>query len=604
MLILSTDFNPAKSTSMEIPTIVLNTHTSTNVLSIASNTPISTPHTPSTNIFTTPIIAAAAGAVALSVILLIIICCCCYLLKKRSKPMRKSNNVKLETTNAMTTGVSNKSFFVSSCSGTAFLPTDNPNVEETNINQYDYVHPSKQEEVGRKMSMGYVPEIYDDIGSKYVPEIYDDIKSKYVSEIYDDAEVIQASFVQRPYVTDDNHNTLDYPLYGNVPSMPSRLDKSHEVQKAVAITGPSSTPVYDNTPNLRTVPVLPPKPPKPSSCPVVYSEPVVPSDFISVRCTQVKGADDALQVYGPLYSIPTNMPEMPQGPVEITSDKIKERQELGTGKFGQVILATTNGLSLKDMRLCESDCNRDISILVAVRKLKLHPSKSQQEAFDKEVKFMSHLNHPNVARFIAVCYQDPAFIMMEYMEEGDLNQFLQEYSEIVPEPNTSVQIATSTVLYMASQIASAMKYLASLGFVHRDLACRNCFIGQRFAIKLADMGMNSLYQSHYYPIQGNRLLPIRWMATECFSGKFSEKSDVWAFGVTMWELFALAKDKPYPHLSDEEVIQNALRRGFRQFPSRFAACPLPVYEIMEKCWIIDMQQRVTFQEICQMLQSF
>ena len=97
------------------------------------------------------------------------------------------------------------------------------------------------------------------------------------------------------------------------------------------------------------------------------------------------------------------------------------------------------------------------------------------------------------------------------------------------------------------------------------------------------------------------MMPIRWMATECFSGKFSEKSDVWAFGVTLWELFSLAKQLPYPHLSDE-VIYNAMKREYRQFPVKPVACPQSVYEVMEICWALDMRQRATFQKLNRMLQ--
>ena len=332
------------------------------------------------------------------------------------------------------------------------------------------------------------------------------------------------------------------------------------------------------------------------TCPVfnvgIYSESINPLDFTYSKAGEEQG--DPLY-YAPIYPAPTVIPEGALQPVEVTNDNIKLKNELGTGQFGGVMLADTNGLSLKDLQLSKTDENRDISLLVAVKRLK---SQTQREAFDTEVKFMSQLKHPNMVCLLGVCYSDPAFIMMEYMEEGDLCQFLQGYSEIVKAPSNSTQIATSTVVYMAFQIASAMKYLSALGFVHRDLASRNCLIGKNAIIKVADLGVNmKLYQSNYYRIRGNKLLPIRWMATECFSGRFSEKSDIWAFGVTMWELFALAKRMPYPHLSDEEVIHNALKREYQQFPSRSAACPQTVYDIMEQCWVIDMNQRASFQEL-------
>ena len=336
----------------------------------------------------------------------------------------------------------------------------------------------------------------------------------------------------------------------------------------------------------------------------IVSESISPSDFTyghTQESKQMEEEDVDPQIYGPIYTVPTMLPNGFQEPLELTSGNINEIEELGIGQFGHVFLATTKGLSLQ---LAKADEDQGMSILVAVKKLKPNPSEIQQESFDKEVKFMSHLKHKNVVRILGVCNHHPAFIMMEYMEEGNLNKFLQKYSEVVEIPSSTTQISTSTVVYMASQIASAMKYLASLKFIHRDVATRSCLVGRNFAVKVADLGVNlKHYQSHYYQVQGNRLLPIRWMATECFSGKFSEKSDVWAFGVTMWELFALANDKPYPHLSDEEVIQNALKRRYHQFPSRSEACPLPVYEIMEKCWIIDMQQRVTFHDLHDMLQK-
>ena len=336
----------------------------------------------------------------------------------------------------------------------------------------------------------------------------------------------------------------------------------------------------------------------------IYSEAINPSDFTCGGGREMEKEEDVLQIYAPIYTDPTMLTEVFQPPVEVTSDNIQEVKDLGTGQFGQVVLAATNGLSLKDMRLSNRNDDRNISVFVAVKKLKSNASKPQREAFDKEVKFMSRLKHPNVVYFLGVCYDDPAFIMMEHMEEGDLNQFLQRYSEIVPilTPSDNTQIATSTVVNMASQIASAMQYLASLNFVHRDLASRNCLVGKDFTVKLSDFGMSrNLYGSHYYRIQGNAVLPIRWMATECFYGKFSEKTDVWAFGITMWELFTLAKEKPYPNLSDQEMINDAIKGAHRQLLPKPAACPQSVYRVMQQCWVNSSKTRATFQVLFEML---
>ena len=420
----------------------------------------------------------------------------------------------------------------------------------------------------------------------------------------------------KPVVTTTKASAVESPVYMSVRGEEQHytipeISTNAKVEKEVG----SAQLVYSGV-QQRKVPVVPPKS---SDLEMylathsafnegIYSESINPSDFMhgsSQESEEIEEKESNLQIFAPIHTVPTMLPEDYQQPVEVTSDSIKEREELGTGQFGQVVLATMSGLSLKDTQLSKTDDNQETSILVAVKKLKPNPLQVQQETFDKEVKFMSCLKHHNIVCALGVCYSDPAFIVMEYMEEGNLSQFLQRYSEIIPitTPSNNAQLTTPTVVHMASQIASAMQYLAGLTFVHRDLATRNCLVGTNFTVKVADLGVNvNLYRSHYYRVKGNMLLPIRWMATECFDGNFSEKSDVWAFGITMWELFTLAKEKPYPNLSDEEVIHNALKRKYHQFPSK--ACPQPVYEIMEKCWVIDLKQRATFQELHEMLQKY
>ena len=338
----------------------------------------------------------------------------------------------------------------------------------------------------------------------------------------------------------------------------------------------------------------------------IYSESINPSDFIAQQPEPEGESQCNPLIYAPIYPPFTVLPESFELPAEVNDRNIKEKFTLRTGHYGEVVLADTVGLSLKDMHLSKTETNKGVSITVAVKRLKLDATPAQRRAFETEAKFLSRLRHPNVVRLLGASYEDSAFIMMEYMKEGDLSLFLKKYSEVVSmaAPSSKLQITESTLVYMASQIASGMKHLAGLNFIHRDLATRNCLISKNFSVKVASLGVGrDIYQSHYFRVQGKTLLPIRWMATECFDGKFSEKSDVWAFGVTMWELFTLAKQLPYRHLSDEEVIHNSLKREHRQFPPQPRSCPQSVYEIMERCWVVDLNERITFRELYTLLQT-
>ena len=335
----------------------------------------------------------------------------------------------------------------------------------------------------------------------------------------------------------------------------------------------------------------------------VYSEPIQPSLFTDA--VEAPSDCEDLHPYAPVYTVSINLPESKEVLLKVFGNNIREIGELGLGLFGKVILAETVGLSAKDLRLSESDDDKSKSTLVTVKKLKPGAPNATKEAFEKEVNFMSRLTDKNVIRILGVCYEDTPFIMMEYMEKGDLNQYLQKFKTLsATDSEPQGQITTSTLVHISTQIASAMKYLASHNFVHRDLATRNCLVGPNYLVKISDFCMSrSLYDSHYYRIHGRFALPVRWMSFECFYGKFSQKSDVWAFGVTMWEIFALAKEQPYSDMSDKQIVEDALRGKNRKILSKPDMCPPEVYKIMLECWAHNSEQRATFQQLFQLLTS-
>ncbi|KAK7170862.1 hypothetical protein R3I94_000920 [Phoxinus phoxinus] len=270
------------------------------------------------------------------------------------------------------------------------------------------------------------------------------------------------------------------------------------------------------------------------------------------------------------------------------------KRELGEGAFGKVFLAECYNLSpTKD------------KMLVAVKTLK-DPTLTARKDFQREAELLTNLQHEHIVMFYGVCVDgDPLIMVFEYMKHGDLNKFLRAHGPdamilVDGQPmQSNGELGLSQMLHIGSQIAAGMVYLSSQHFVHRDLATRNCLVGNGLLVKIGDFGMSrDIYSSDYYRVGGHTMLPIRWMPPESIMyRKFSTESDVWSFGVIMWEVFTYGK-QPWFQLSNNEVIE-CITQG--RVLDRPRLCPKEVYDLMLGCWQREPQQRLNIKDIQKVL---
>ena len=278
---------------------------------------------------------------------------------------------------------------------------------------------------------------------------------------------------------------------------------------------------------------------------------------------------------------------------QFSLDDIEYLSDLGEGQFGLVFKGAAVGIDD-----CKDPSERTV---VAVKTLKKDCNESSKDEFNQEVAFMSVLDHPNVVKMLAVATEEEPYCMIfEFMELGDLNQFLRKIKPIdgsdeVPE----LKLCLEDFLSICQQVASGMSYLSTLHFVHRDLATRNCLVGTRLVVKIADFGLaRDIYSSDYYKVRGDAMLPVRWMPPEAvLHGKFTVESDVYSYGVLMWEVFTYAL-QPYYGYTNEEVIGFAKQGVLLGQPED---CPDHIYKLMLDCWNRNSEKRPNFNTIMKRL---
>jgi len=265
----------------------------------------------------------------------------------------------------------------------------------------------------------------------------------------------------------------------------------------------------------------------------------------------------------------------PEDKWEIDRCEIQMKNKLGSGQYGEVY----EGIWQRYNKV------------VAVKTLK--EETMCLDDFLEEATIMKEMKHPNLVQLLGVCTREPPYyIITEYMPKGNLLDYLRASA-----PN---ELGHTVLKYFAIQIAGAMSYLETKNFIHRDLAARNCLVGDNNVVKVADFGLARLIKEDTYTAHIGSKFPIKWTAPEGLAfNKFSNKSDVWAFGVLLWEIATYGKS-PYPGVELSDVY-HLLESGYRmECPDD---CPRNIYELMRKCWDWEPGNRPTFATIYQALEN-
>lgn len=252
---------------------------------------------------------------------------------------------------------------------------------------------------------------------------------------------------------------------------------------------------------------------------------------------------------------------------EVDPSQLNLMEELGSGQFGVVRHGKLGPLH------------------VAVKMMK--EGTMSEDEFIEEAKVMRQLRHQNLVQLYGVCSKRrPIYIVTEYLCHGSLLNYLRD--------NERTLMNNSAVLDMCSQVCAGMEYLEKKKFIHRDLAARNCLVGANSEIKVGDFGLARYVVDDEYNSSGGAKFPIKWAAPEVLHFmRFSSKSDVWAFGVLMWEVYTCGK-MPYGRMKNHDVVDMVQSGRVLEQP-RY--CPDDVYSIMRHCWTKVPESRPSFSEI-------
>ncbi|NWV66819.1 KSYK kinase, partial [Malurus elegans] len=270
-------------------------------------------------------------------------------------------------------------------------------------------------------------------------------------------------------------------------------------------------------------------------------------------------------------------------PKNVTLDRkmlTLEEGELGSGNFGTVkkgFYKMKKGAKPVAVKILKNESN-DPAI---------------KDELLREANVMQQLDNPYIVRMIGICEAEAWMLVMEMAELGPLNRFLQK----------NRHVTEKNITELVHQVSMGMKYLEENNFVHRDLAARNVLLVTQHYAKISDFGLSKALSAdeNYYKAQSHGKWPVKWYAPECMNFyKFSSKSDVWSFGVLMWEAFSYGQ-KPYKGMKGGEVAQ-MIERGERM--ERPEICPTEVYSLMRLCWTYNVDDRPGFVAVEMRLRNY
>uniref|UniRef100_A0A8C7LJ57 Fibroblast growth factor receptor n=1 Tax=Oncorhynchus mykiss TaxID=8022 RepID=A0A8C7LJ57_ONCMY len=296
------------------------------------------------------------------------------------------------------------------------------------------------------------------------------------------------------------------------------------------------------------------------------------------------GHDDPIPEY--------DLPEDPRW--EFSRDRLTLGKPLGEGCFGQVVMAEALGI--------DKDKPKE-AITVAVKMLKDDATEKDLSDLVSEMEMMKMIGkHKNIINLLGACTQDgPLYVIVEYASKGNLREYLRarrppgmEYSYDINRCSDE-QLAFKDLVSCTYQVARGMEYLASQKCIHRDLAARNVLVTESNFMKIADFGLaRDVHNIDYYKKTTNGRLPVKWMAPEAlFDRVYTHQSDVWSFGVLMWEIFTLG-GSPYPGIPVEELFK-LLKEGHRM--DKPGNCTNELYMMMKDCWHAISSHRPTFKQL-------